>query len=592
MIIVIAYWKYERKRWRNVREEDKRLTQRPRHEDNLSIDVKLNDIVYALNQSAIVAITDRRGRIVFVNDKFTTISQYTREELIGQDHRIISSGHHSKEFFKEMWRTIGTGNVWRGEIKNKKKNTGYYWVDTTIVPFLDEKGKPYQYISIRSEITQRKIAEKRIRHLAYNDQLTNLPNRLYFRKKLAKVVAESKKSGKEFCLVRLNIDRLRQINESLGYETGDYVLSVMAKRIKLAFPEETIVAHIGGDEFCMILQDEKDVASVYAIVESALEEVQQPIKLLEKNYILTASVGIALYPIHAKTSSELSSKAEQALLEVKEKGGGSYKVYDPRKATKSIERIVLENELRKSIRLGYFHLDYQPKFHLVSEKLVGVEALVRWDHPDLGRIPPNYFIDIAEETRIIVPLGNWILKEACRQVKRWEDKGYRYSMAVNVSVMQLEDEYFLQSVKDILNEVGNDPKLLEFEVTESVFGDSKEMYEVVNEIRKLGITIAIDDFGTGYSSLSYLKDLPVDTLKIDRSFVKDIDKGAEHLAIIEAILSVAKTVGLNVIAEGIEEAEQLQVLKELGCDEGQGYYFSRPTDAESCESFMKKEQGE
>ncbi|MDS9472045.1 GGDEF domain-containing phosphodiesterase [Sporosarcina pasteurii] len=557
------------------------------HNEELTADKKLQDILYALDQSAIVAITDPNGKITYVNKKFTEMSQYTSNELLGKSHRMINSGHHSKGFFKEMWKTIGSGRVWKGEVKNRRKDGTYYWVDTTIVPFLNDKRIPYQYVSMRYEITVRKEAEEMIRHLAYNDQLTDLPNLLFFRRQLLEAVSKANKFKMKVVVVNLNIDRLRYVNDSYGYECGDYVLSIVAERLKSTLPKDCVVARIGGDEFAFVLEGMNCANKIEAIVRAVQESIEKPIIVMGSSHTVTSSAGIAIYPEHATEASELFSKASRALLEMKERGGDGYKIYEHGTIKKSIERMVLENELSKSIELGCFHLDYQPIFNLATSNLTGVEALVRWDHPDLGRIPPDQFIEIAEETRLIICLGKWVLRQACRQARKWEEKGYYYTMAVNVSAVQLADPEFLMIVKNVLEDEGNNPSLLELELTESVLGNQAEILGVVEEIRKLGVKIALDDFGTGYSSFSYINELPIDTLKIDRSFIHNLDAKVQNGAIVEAILSIANTIELNVVAEGIERQEQLTILKKLGCQEGQGYFYSKPIEAEECEKYMK-----
>ncbi|KAA0948869.1 EAL domain-containing protein [Sporosarcina sp. ANT_H38] len=560
-----------------------------RHNSSHSAEKILRDIAYALDQSAIVAITDRTGKIVYVNELFTKIAQYSMEELIGVDHRIINSGFHPSKFFKEMWATIGQGNTWHGEICNKAKDGSYYWVDTTIVPFLNDKGKPYQYISIRHDITEIKESERMIRDLAYNDQLTSLPNRTSFQKMFQQEIEVAKKQGTNRACVYMNVDRLRYVNDSLGHEAGDYILSVIAKRLKMFLRDSTIIGRLSGDEFALLLLDIHDTQHAEQLAKEVKRYVEEPIEVKDQMHTPSLSFGIALYPEHAKKPTELAMKAEKALAIAREHGGGGCEMYQPGTASKTLERILLENELRKSVHLGHLHLDYQPKVNLKTGEMIGVEALVRWNHPDLGRIPPDKFIPLAEETKIIIPLGEWVLREACGQAKKWQDSGYKtFRVAVNMSAVQLEEPTILNTIKTILNETGITTDLIEIELTESAFADREDMQGRIREIRALGITVSIDDFGTGYSTFSYIKELPADTIKIDMSFVRDIHLNEDSQAIVRAIVTLADTVGLNVIAEGVECEEQVTILTELGCREGQGYYYSKPTSPDTCEQFMEK----
>lgn len=560
-----------------------------RHEHNKNSRKLLEDIADALDRSAIVAITDRAGRIIYVNDLFVQISQYSSEELIGTTHKIINSNYHPGHFFKDMWITISSGNIWRGDIRNRAKDGSYYWVDTTIVPFFNDEGKPYQYISIRYDITSRKESERLTHNLIHYDQLTNVPNRTSFRRILREEVGIAEKQETKLAFVYLNIDRFRYVNDSYGHEAGDYVLLEIAKRLKKMLENEHFVGRLSGDEFAVLLKDIRDAEHAERIIHEVQQCLEEPIEILGQVHTPSVSFGIALFPEHAVNPSELVMKAEQALSSAKEHGGSGYAIYRRGTASKTLERILLENELRKSVLLGHFSLDYQPKVRLATGELTGVEALVRWNHPELGRISPIKFIPMAEETRLILPLGEWVLREACRQAKEWQDRGYqKFRTAINMSAVQLEEPTILATIQETLDETGVAAELLEIELTESAFADKDEIRETVQKIREMGITVSIDDFGTGYSTFSYIKELPADILKIDMSFVRDMHENVDSRAIVKAIVTLADTVGLNVIAEGVEYEEQVDILLQMGCREGQGYHYSKPTTPQDCERFMRK----
>jgi EAL domain-containing protein (putative c-di-GMP-specific phosphodiesterase class I) len=348
-----------------------------------------------------------------------------------------------------------------------------------------------------------------------------------------------------------------------------------------------MVARLGGDEFIVMLKDIHDQHDITKYVERILLKFQTPLLISEHQHMITCSIGIATYPENGETAEELIKNADDALYNLKGRGKNGFVIFNKNIKNQSLERRLLENALRSAIRDQQFYLEYQPKINLSTHELMGMEALVRWKHPDLGTIPPGKFIPLAEETGLIIPLGEWILRESCRQAKQWQKKGYSpLLISVNVSVLQLEDPYFINLVEAILQETGFDPQWLELEVTESVFADVKNSASILQEIRNLGIQISIDDFGTGYSSLSYLKNLPIDTLKVDQSFIQDIHINEESRAIVNAVITLANTLGLNVIAEGIELQEHIEELNKDGCILGQGFYFSRPLTSEAFEEYI------
>ncbi|WP_066304658.1 bifunctional diguanylate cyclase/phosphodiesterase [Bacillus sp. FJAT-29814] len=697
------------------------IVQIDRNHELVSLSKELSDLKYALDESAIIAITDDNGIIQVVNKKFCDISKYSKEELIGQDHRIINSGFHSKDFFRNLWFTITSGKVWKGEIQNKAKDGSYYWVHTTIVPILDENRKPQRYISIRVDITKQKhmeaslkkavmtelistqkqlqenellyqslfehsheavftfdtmgnvinmnpavekiigyssetlqemdlvnlisqeyrgmtsgffkkalkgepqnfetvvyhqngrkiflnltflpiimdhqingiymlgkdISEKRRvqelnAYFARHDELTKLLNRRGFEEKLTEAIQLAKAKNQKLAVMYIDLDRFKNINDTLGHLIGDRLLEQLASRLKGQIGKEKCIARMGGDEFmvlCPVIENHEEALSC---AEELLDCLTVPFFIKEYELYVTASIGISLFPDNGLTVVDLMKHADIALYKAKDQGRNNCQIYSSIMDSESFQSFFLERDLRKALLNDEFFVHLQPRVDTSTNEIISAEALIRWNHPEFGLIPPAEFIPIAEETGLIIPIGKWMKRKVCEQLVQWRNDGVPLvPISINISPQRFFQKDFAESVRVLLEEYRLDGCLLEFEITEnSLMRNETDVIQTINELKKLGIKIYIDDFGTGYSSFSYLKSFKLDGIKIDRSFIHDISCQSDNAGITAAMIQLAHLLKTDVIAEGVETIEELLFLREHKCHQVQGFLFAKPSPME------------
>ncbi|KHF25912.1 PAS S-box/diguanylate cyclase domain-containing protein [Solemya velum gill symbiont] len=540
-----------------------------------------------------IMVTDANGVILRINRAFSEDSGYTEEELVGQTPRLLKSGHHDENFYAEMWNSIRHTGVWQGEIWDRRKNGEVYPKWMTITSLKGEDGVVTHYVSTQIDITERKTAEDEIRSLAFYDPLTQLPNRRLLLDRLQQALASSDRDHGQGALLFIDLDNFKLLNDTLGHDKGDVLLQQVAQRLSSAIRERDTVARLGGDEFVIMLLNVNtqfaDVADQVEIIgEKILNLLNQPFLLDSHEFQSTASIGITLFGTNDETIDNLLKQADLAMYQAKEAGRNTLRFFDPEMQVVVDAHMSLVKELRRAIRKDQLVLHYQPQVDSDSN-CMGAEALVRWKHPKQGIIFPDEFIPAAEELGLITELGKWVLESACKQLAAWSTKPFtnHLCLAVNVSIQQLRQQDFVEQVQSILDRTGADPTKLKLEITESsLLIDTEDVIAKMMMLKSKGIGFALDDFGTGYSSLTYLKSLPLEKLKIDRSFVLDVMTDPNDASIVKTIVALAQSLDLAVIAEGVETEEQREFLARAGCHDYQGYLYSQPIPPDKFELFL------
>jgi diguanylate cyclase (GGDEF)-like protein/PAS domain S-box-containing protein len=554
------------------------------------IESRLRTLSQAIEQSPVsVIITNPEGNIEYVNSTFETVSGYALDEVKGKNPKILKSGKTPDSVYRRLWQTISSGQSWEGEFQNKKKDSTLFWEYAHIAPVLNDQGGIEHYIAVKEDITTRKQNEKQILHQAHFDNLTDLPNRFLAMDRLSQMLNESKRSREKVSVLFIDLDDFKKINDSLGHEVGDKVLIEASRRLLTSVRTGDTVARLSGDEFIVLLSGLHQPEAAQIIAEKILDSFRRIFEIDGRELLITASIGIAIYPDDSDSTSDLLRSADSAMYHSKESGRNTFSFFTERMNQEVSKRLALEEQIHGALERKEFSVYYQPLIDVKTEHIVGAEALLRWDNPVLGNVPPGDFIPIAEQTGLIIKLGEFVLDEALNKTAEWQkDFDSEFRIAVNISPRQFLKTSLFEDIKHLLATTGIQPQQLELEITEGVLMTGHTyVEETLSKITALGILVAMDDFGTGYSSLSYLRIYPFRILKIDQSFVRDISLDKADRELISAAVSMAHGLNLIVIAEGVETEEQLRYLRSQGCDYAQGYLFSKPISSMDMTELLK-----
>ncbi|HUX90394.1 MAG TPA: EAL domain-containing protein [Gallionellaceae bacterium] len=561
------------------------VTERKQVEDKL----RLSATVFE-NTTEGVMIADGKGKIVSVNRAFSTITGYREDELVGKTAAILKSGRQDKQFYDTMWNSILETGHWTGEIWNRRKNGDIYpeWLNISAIK--DGRGEVTHHVAVFSDISAMKESESKLKHLAHHDPLTGLPNRLLLNAHMHQSMAHARRNSTMVAVMFLDLDKFKIINDTLGHPIGDLLLQEVAQRLTACLREEDTVSRLGGDEFVILLEELQDTLFASTVAKKINAALSEKFILEQYEIFISCSIGISIFPNDGDDMTALFKNADSALYRCKERGRNNYQYYTEDLSKRAMERLLMENDLRYALERNELVIHYQPQVDLYNGNIIGMEALLRWQHPKHGLMPPVSFIPLAEETGLIHPIGEWVLRTACTRLQAWMEDGLpKARISVNLSLVQFTHNNLAETVAAVLRDSKLPPECLELELTESmIMQDAESTIVILHKIKALGVKIAIDDFGTGYSSLSYLKRLPIDRIKIDQSFVRNITSDPADAAVSQAIISMSHSLNLSTIAEGVETEEQLEFLRSRNCNEIQGFHFSRPVPELEMERMMKE----
>ncbi|HSD38610.1 MAG TPA: EAL domain-containing protein [Rhodocyclaceae bacterium] len=541
-----------------------------------------------------IFVTDLDGNVAYVNQAFTDVSGSSEEEAVGQPASFLRSGLHDEAFYEEMWQALRMHGYWAGEVWDQRRDGTAYpqWLSMSAVT--DREGVITNYAGIFSDISERKEQEERISHMAHHDTLTGLPNRAMLMERLRVALLHAEREGHQVAVLFIDLDRFKIINDTLGHSVGDGLLKTVAERLKRAVRASDTVSRLGGDEFIVMLYKVRAIEDAERVAEHILGVLAPTARVEGHELAITPSIGIAAYPENGADAEELIRNADVAMYHAKAQGRNNYQLYEPAMSETAVESLSLEHALRCAADRDEFTLYYQPQIEVATRKLVGVEALIRWESEEFGMVPPSRFIRIAEECGLILQIGDWVLRESCRQRAEWNADGIAsFPVAVNVSALQFRQPEFVRRVEEAMQLYGIKAEQLELELTESIVMHESGVTEAALEkLKTMGISLAIDDFGTGYSSLGYLKHLPIQKLKIDGSFIRGIETDKADRAIVEAIVSLGRALNLTLVAEGVEQRSTITLLGKLGCHVAQGYFYCRPLPPDDFVAWYREFSGE